>query len=76
MCKFKRAFQIFGGQVDVQKGPYGFGKILTIDVPISSTLPYFIQMMCVLAWIIMSYVLWMKNYSMTFSLESESGLYL
>ena len=57
------------------RGPYGLEKVLTIDVLVSSFLKKIIQMTCVL---VLGNELYPMNEkcSMTFSLESESGLYL
>lgn len=48
LCTFKKAIEDFELKVDVQKGPLRFREKLTMDVLVSSSLPYFIEMMCVL----------------------------
>ena len=41
-------FEVFRTKIDVQKGPLRFRGKLTLDVLVSSNLPSFIQMLCVL----------------------------
>ena len=47
MCTFKKEIKNFELKVDVQEGPLRFKGKLTLDVLVSSYLPYFIQRMCV-----------------------------
>lgn len=48
LCTTRKAISNFELKADVQRGPLRFREKLTIDMIVSSNLPYFIQMTCVL----------------------------
>ena len=76
VCTFKKVIKNLKLKVDVRKGPIRFRGKSTIDVLVSSGLPYFIPMMCVLGSYYNELYLMDDNCSTTLLLESESGLYM